>query len=508
MLGAEQIVDIKYLKRQGLNISQIARRVGVCRKTVRKYLNSPEQARRPQKRSSILDPYKPYIHHRLSRFPELTARRLFREIRDRECPDQADSRRLPETRYTGSERTVRRHVARVRPRKERVYRPVETLPGEQAQVDWGHAGTITLNGQQHTLYVFTLVLSYSRIRYVEYTISQDMVTFLGCHQRALEYLGGVPLKLLYDNCKTVVISRVGAAIQFNQDLMRFAARYGFKPDACWMHDPESKGKVENSIQYVGRDFLYARPLPDSLATLNQQALKWCDEVANQQEHQSTREIPADRLAAERKALGPLPERPVKVFTHTTRQLRKDATFTFETNQYSVPHAYARQQAVLQVFKDRLEVYVGRDQVAVHTRCHERGQLVLSADHYADRPRGPRTRMSRLQKQFEAIGPVAADFLKGLARQRHGQLREQVKRLLALVAEHGPDTVHAAMQRAHHFGRYRYGAVKRIINKQKAHPQALPDDPKHRSGDASYQGPDIDVDVRSPAHYAQFVEVGS
>ena len=122
-------------------------------------------------------------------------RRLFREI--------------AELGYTGSRRSVRRFLSTIRPKQERVYKPVETLPGEQAQVDWGHEKAFDENGRPVDRYSFNFILSHSRVRYVEYTSSQDMATFLACHERAFRYIGGCPREIVYDNCKTVVAERIG-----------------------------------------------------------------------------------------------------------------------------------------------------------------------------------------------------------------------------------------------------------------------------------------------------------
>jgi len=431
MLGVERVVEMQYLARQGLNKVQISRRLGIDRKTVRKHLADPERARQGINRPSKLGPYKPYLRYQLEHRPELSSARLYREIQELSCPGQDGTELLPQEPYAGSERTVRRYVATIRPAQQRVYRPVETLPGEQAQVDWGHCGYITVDGTRKRCYAFSFVFSYSRVRYVEFTTSQDMLTFLACHQRALHYVGGVPQRILYDNCRTVVSERVGSVIEFNPELWRFAAQYGYKPEACWMHDPESKRKVESSMKYLKRDFLYARPRED-LEGLNRAVIQWCDEVANEKRHGTTREAPSSRLADERRALGPLPAGPVPLFVQLTRRVRKDATFVFETNQYSVLHRYTRKSATLDVYRDRIEVFVGKERIAVHERCRGRGQLVLGAAHYEDRPYGSRQRKSELQARFEALGPAAAAYLRGLARERRGSLREQAEKILALV----------------------------------------------------------------------------
>lgn len=503
-VGESTMVEIRCLARQGLTMTAIGERLGLHRHTVRTYLNNPFAAGQKRQRKSIIDPFKPYLKRRLQKYPELTAARLHREISGRESPT-SEAGLLPDEPYEGSVRTVRRHVAELRPRRKRVYKPIETLPGEQAQVDWGHFGHIEVDGQRKPLYAFSFVLSYSRIRYVEYTTSQNMTTFLNCHQRALHYIGGVPEQILYDNCKTVVADRLGSVVQFNRDLLRFAAQYSFKPKACWIADPESKGKVENSLQYVRRDFFYARPA-DDLDILNQEALRWCDEVANEKKHSVTREVPSDRLSDERAALAPLPDYSVDVFAQATRRVRKDATFLFETNQYSVPHRFSCSSVLLHAFEDRLEVYAGDELATVHRRSYDRGQLILDEEHYQDRPAGRRKRKSQLQADFESLGPEAADYLKKMARHRRGGLREQARKILALCDDHDSEEVYEAMLRSASFGKYGYAVVKRILNKQAAHPEALPDDPRHQGKDESVSEVYIEVEKRDPSYYSAVTEV--
>jgi transposase len=504
-IGDETIMQMQHMYRQGLKKTQIARRLDIDRKTVAKYLKDPHRKQSPQVRSSILDPYKPYIQHRLRKWPELSAARLCREISEPRRPENDPDGLLASVPYQGSERTVRRHVAEIRPQKKREYRPIETLPGEQAQVDWGHVGHIMVEGKRKPLYAFSFVLSYSRIRYVRFTTSQDMLNFLDCHRQALRYIGGVPERILYDNCKTVVSDRVGSVISFNNDLIRFATQYNFKAEACWVSDPESKGKVENSIKYVKRDFVYSREL-DDVAVLNEEVLQWCDEVANEKWHQSTREVPSDRMADEKRALVPLPDHAIPVFMEVERTVRKDATFSFETNQYSVPSRYAQGRVKVLVFVNQLEVYSGGEQIAVHNRCHERGQLIIEDEHYGDRPVKARKRRSKLQAKFEALGPNAPPYLRGLARQRTGKLREQARQILDLRKEYSDEHINDAMARAAAFEKYSYDTVKNILQKRATDPRSLPDDPRARRIKTPYRGPQLEIAVRSLEEYARLLEV--
>lgn len=294
--------------------------------------------RKPVRRK--VDDFLDHIKARLAKYPELTAERLYREI--------------VQLGYPGSRRTVRRYVAQIRPRQERVYKPVETLPGEQAQVDWGHEGTIEVNGQRLNLYSFHCVLSHSRVRYVEYTTSQDMATFLACHERAFRYVGGCPRKIVYDNTKTVVSERVGSVIRFHPDFLRFAAAYGFRPHACWLNDPESKGKVESSVGYVRRDFFYGTEFA-SCEDLNRQGRTWMDGVANARVCEATGRAPFVLLEEERPFLLPLPEKPVSAYAEAEVRVSKTCLIAWGGNQYSVPHQLARQKVKLHIYAERLEV---------------------------------------------------------------------------------------------------------------------------------------------------------
>ncbi len=173
----------------------------------------------------------------MEKYPELTAERLCRKIKKKG--------------YKGSARTVRRFVAAKRPPKEkREYKPYETLEGEQAQVDWGYLGYIPHGDKKVKAYAFAFTLSWSRVRYAEIVTDLGLATFFASLHRAFDYIGGIPQTLLFDNAKTIVSERVGSTIQFNRNLLKVALTYGFMPRACWVEDPECKGKVENCVKSI------------------------------------------------------------------------------------------------------------------------------------------------------------------------------------------------------------------------------------------------------------------
>jgi transposase len=483
------IVDVRSLGNEGLNKSQIAARLGLHRETVAKYLAMTEipTARRRRSGSRKVDAYRDHLRQRLAKWPELSAKQLYREIRKQG--------------YQGSERTLRRAVAAMRDKAAPVrrYRPVTTLPGEQAQVDWGHFGSITVDGQVLPLYAFVFTLSYSRWLYAEFTTSQDMATFLGCHRRALAAAGGVPSEIVYDNAKTVTVSRVGHVVQFSAGLLGLAAGYGFRPRACWVGDPESKGRVENRIHFLKQAFFYGYEL-STLDVLNADGRQWCAEVGNGEVCTATGVTPQAGLADERPALRPLPVAPVEVAVVEDRHVSKTGLIHWLGNVYSVPERVQRQTVRVHDFEDRLEVFHGQERVVVLARECGKGKRVIRAEHYGRRS-GPGSRGEPLQQRFEAIGPRAPEFLRALARVRHGHLRDHAEGILELVDHYGAAAVHRAMERAATFHAYGYGILKRIVEQTLQDPRALPEAPEPAAPPLADQVPAVSVQQRPLDYYA-------
>jgi transposase len=215
MIGVGLVLDVYQLHREGHSIRAIARLTGLSRNTIRKVLRGEHQLhRKATPRSSKLDPFKDYLRQRRAEHP-LSAVRLIEEIRPMG--------------YGGSLSTVRRFLAtldeQLRIRRRLTVR-FETPPGRQGQADWSHVGPLTdRTGQKRCIYVFTLVLSYSRMLFVRFTTSTNLASLIACHQQAFDYFGGWPQQVLYDNMKQV---RLGPG-RFNEAFLDFAHHYGFVP---------------------------------------------------------------------------------------------------------------------------------------------------------------------------------------------------------------------------------------------------------------------------------------
>ncbi len=236
---------IKELYRNGVSISDIARRTGRDRKTIRRILQRPLKAtptlRRPRKRRARkLDPYIPYLEQRIQD-GVLNAEKRFTEI-------QAKG-------YPGGRSQGKAFVQPFRQRQPTVTVRLETAPGEQAQVDWGHFGFLAQDGRQRRLYGFVMTLGWSRAMYLEFTVSADIAWFLRCHLHAFRYFGGMPRHLLYDNLKSVVLDRdPDGTMHWNPRYLDFADLLGLTPRVCQPYRAQTTGKVESGIKYVRYNF--------------------------------------------------------------------------------------------------------------------------------------------------------------------------------------------------------------------------------------------------------------
>lgn len=268
MIAQEEHLMIKYLAQEGLPKAQIARRCGVSRQTVYNHLARSSRSQRGGKRRSKLDPFKDHIRARLDRY-DLPATVLLREIRGQG--------------YSGGITILRDYV---RPLKEEKVRTLterfETIPGQQAQCDWGECGIVSVDGVRKKLYLFALVLGYSRMLFAQFTTSTKLSALLGCLREGFGELG-IPRELVLDNMKQAVEHRDGEGVRFNGAFLDFCEHHGIQPWAAPPYWPRVKGKVERGVGYVKWSFLEGRSFVD-LDDLNRQLEAWLAAVANVRVH--------------------------------------------------------------------------------------------------------------------------------------------------------------------------------------------------------------------------------
>lgn len=399
-------MQIKYLAAQGVAKSRIAQMFSVSRQTVYNHLGREEPFPKPRtERPSKLDAFRDYIQARLERF-DLPATVLMAELQARG--------------YTGGLTILRAHI---RPMKQEFVRRLterfETLPGQQAQIDWGECGMVTVEGQRRKLYVFVMVLGYSRMTYAHFTTSTKLPVLLGCLARAFAVLG-VPAELLVDNMKQAVDQHdvTTGTVRWNATFLDFMEHHGVLPVASPPYWPRVKGKVERGVGYVKRSFLEGRSFTD-LADLNQQLEHWLATVANVRVHGTTRAVPVERHREELKYLRPSAAVPVyDVRPAEIRRVAPDCHFSFGGVRYSVPPEACGHTVVVRPAGDRvgdlLTVHLGETRLCEHRVHAKSAGYVTLPEHQeqvqrANRERIGRRRRSR-QPTFDQAAPEPLDQL--------------------------------------------------------------------------------------------------
>jgi transposase len=382
-------------------------------------------------RTSKLDPHKPTIRRWLEAH-RYSAQQVFQRLRE-------------EAGYRGGISIVKDYVRQVRPPRTPAFLTLSFGPGECAQVDWGSWNAVTVGETRRRLSLFVMVLCYSRMLYVEFTLSQTMEQFLACHQNAFAFFGNrVPEKVMVDNLKSAVLRRIsGEAPVFNPRYLDFARHCGFRIVACNKGKGNEKGRVESGVGYVKKNFLNGLDICD-FSALNPAARVWMDTVANVRVHGETHERPVDRLKQEQAALRAGPEQPYDVANVVVVRASPSFRIRWDTNRYSVPAEYAGRLLTLKVYPDRLCVYDGQTLIARHVRCWDRHRDFELPDHpKALLEQRRNAREQKLLGRFLSLSPQAEAYYKALA-ERRLNCAHHVQKIVALSEIYGVEATARAM----------------------------------------------------------------
>lgn len=458
-------------------VGTIASEVGVHPDTVRRVINSEAFAPRPRQiRPTFLDPYKELIAETLEKHPRLRATRLYDMLTPRG--------------YTGSVVQLRRYVKTVRPRaKSEAFLRLETLPGEQGQVDWGSFGKIVVGSATRLLSCFVLVLSFSRAMFARFFLSQTTDCFLQGHVEAFEALGGVPRTLLYDNLKSVVAERDGDLMRLNPRILELAGHYHFAPRACAPYRGNEKGKVERTIRYIRESFFAARKF-NSVEDLNDQLARWIEDRAHQ------RMVPGDpsqrtveeALADERQRLLLLPRNRFSTDLIRPARAAKTPYIRFDRNDYSIPHTLVRQPLTLVASETRVRILDDKQAVvADHRRSYDHKQRIEEEAHLdalkrAKRRASASTNRQRLMSACSYAAPFFAELIA-----RDEPMRAQCLQLNRLLDAHGASALNAALAQALECGAVTADSVAHLLDQERRRqnqpPPLMPvalDDPRIRA----------------------------
>jgi len=398
------------LHRQGLKVSAIARKTGLDRKTVRKYiargLEPPTYGPREPREKSITA-FLPFLRKRLAAFPDLTAVRLWRELRERG--------------YAGGYTAVKRAVREIRPVPLTPFEVrFETPPGEQAQVDFARFVVTFADepGLTRIVWLFSLVLGHSRLIWARFVVHQDLQTVLRCHIAALEAIGGAPGEILYDRMKTAVIGEdTHGLVIYNRALLDLARHYGFQPRACRPYRAKTKGKVERPFRYIREDFFLGGSFRN-LDDLNGQLRHWLDTVANPRLHATTKRVVNEAFADEKPFLQPLPLAPYRAVLKLERRVSHEGLVSIGGNLYSVPDTTRRRILDIHVLADEIQIFEGGALIAVHAPLEGRDQRRIDPAHrraVAAPHRRTATESILLARAGDVVARRSLDFYDAVAR---------------------------------------------------------------------------------------------
>lgn len=482
-----RLEELVRLHRMGTRVREVARLLGMSPNTERAYRQALEVAellRGPVSTLPALEELKAAVlAHRpiagqaaheassIEEWAELVKDLMKNGLTARPIYDRL---RQEHSEFAGSYWAVKRMCRRIRGAQgvqaQDVAIPVETGPGEIAQVDFGYVGKL-MCPQTHVprrAWVFVLVLGYSRHMFAEVVFNQKTETWLELHRRAFEALGGVPETLVPDNLKAAVIRAAFAMADecaLNRSYREQARHYGFKIDPTPPYAPRKKGKVESGVKYVKRNALAGRE-GQVITDVNQALHRWCEEVAGQRIHGTTGCRPLELFTQkERAALRPLPAVPYERILWKHAKVHPDAHVCFDKRLYSVPWRWIGHKVWVQATLATVAIFGDDERIATHARQGPQRRSTIEA-HLPEYRRDLRHRSAAYWcGRGASIGPQTAELVKEIF--ESDEVLSQLRKVQCIVThlEGFPvQRAEAASQRARFYGTYSYRGVKGILAK--------------------------------------------
>lgn len=435
MKGYNVYSKIQQFRSAGFSQRQVARRLGINRKTVKRYWEMPvdeyETMSQGICRMQALDKYEAQIVGWLREYPDMTASQVWDWLKEH-------------YREQVSERTVSRYVKQLREEyglkksdPPREYEAVPELPmGQQMQVDFGEKMMPNVDGGRTKVYLAAFVLSRSRYKYAQIQsrpfTSVDLVRI--CHE-CFQYMGGMPAELVFDQDSIVCVSENAGDIIYTYEFEKFRQECALSIRMCRRADPESKGKIENTVKYIKGNFLSHRMYTDD-GIVNGSCLEWLERTANAKVHGTTKLVPAQVFQEEREFLRPLPVSDQVKRPMVCRTVRKDNTILYDSNRYSVPLGTYTTQPEVRIETLDGVLYIqtlSGDPICEHRISSGRGLLIQSQSHRRDRT----TALDKLLEDLDAaLGGRATEFLTAIRVDKSRYARDQFRLIHSLLDQYG------------------------------------------------------------------------
>jgi len=464
--------DIIYRLRAGESERQISRDLGISRPTIHKYkmkaeaegllengslpedhqlLESLGPAPQPPREPSSLEPYREKVEKYVEQGLEMTA--IYQRLKE-------------QVGYCGSYSSVRRFVYHLKPQEPEAYVRIHTDPGEEMQVDFGSVGNLfdPKTGKIRPAYGFVATLSHSRHQYAELVFDQKTATWIGLHQRAFEFFGGAPKRVVLDNLKAGVVKALVIDPILGEAYRKLAQHYGFLASPNKPRTPRHKGKVENGVHYLKRNFLAGQEFVD-IESANRHLRRWVMETAGSRQHGTTRQVPlAVFREVEQKALLPLPVKPFTLCEIRTAKVHPDCHIVVDGSYYSVSFLWIGKEVEVHIHERVIEIYAEHELVRTHLRARQKGSWRTEMTDY------PPYKAEYLMKTpaycrraAEQIGPYTRQVVEELFSDGVLDRLRSVQAILQLEKSVGANRLEAACRRALFFGDGRYRRIKEILN---------------------------------------------
>ena len=433
MIDRRTIFEIYRLFNEGLSERRIAKGLLISRKSVAKYLETPNPERPLIVRASKLDPFKEEI----DRFLKI----------DASVSAAVIHQRLAQQGLDGGVSIVKDYLRGIRNnfKEKKSFIRFESAPGQQCQIDWGHFGSIEYGNTKRKLYGMAVIECHSRLLYLEFTHSQRQETLHRCLLNAFRFFQGTSKELVVDNMVTAVLEREGSLIRFNEAFLEFLRPFAIVPYACNVRSPHEKGKVEKgAIHYIKHNFLPLRSFKD-LKDIQGQADQWREQVANVRIHSTTGEKPVDRFKVE--AMRPLPELLPDCRDMAPAKVYPDFSIRFDANNYTLPPWAIGKQVTVKADHHTLTVYLKEKSIATHARSWERRKRIELPSHKEAALKEKR-KLWRSEEvaAFISLGEEAKSYLERLV-ETNQPIKKNLKKMLALKDEYGSYALIEAIKRA-------------------------------------------------------------
>lgn len=474
MKGYRVYSQIQQLKEKGFKKANVAKQLGINRRTVNRYWNLQADQYKENMaaicRSSLLDNYEDRILLWLKTYPTLSAAQVCDWLKEYYHADF-------------SERTVSRYVKNLRRKHNlkkapnpRSYEAIPELPmGKQVQVDFGEKWMVDPEGTRVKVRFAAFVLAHSRYKYAEFQSKPFTTADLtrACHH-CFRFLGGIPEELVFDQDSIVSVSENCGDVIHTYEFEKLRQECKFRVYLCRAADPESKGKIENVVKYIKGNFLENRIYPGDDETLNYCCLQWLERTGNAKIHGTTKLIPAEVFKEEHGHLRPLPDTAENPETQITRTVRKDNTVVYDSNRYSLPlGTYSNQPEVLIQVKDgMLHIMTNiNEPICEHPVAMGRGMLIQNKNHTRDRESALNTMQAELNKLllYEAVS-----FLQTIRSEKPRYARDQFQLIQLLCKKYSVESVLDAIRYCAENRLYSANYVKDTVEHlSKPQPKSVP-----------------------------------